>query len=525
MSFLDFPLDAKIIENLNAMGFSGPTDIQKEVLPIALDKKDISGLSRTGTGKTAAFLIPTIQSLLANQESIALCLAPTRELATQIQQEADRISKNMGLSSVCIIGGVNPEEQIQMLQKGARIVIGTPGRIIDLYKEKALDLKKVNTLVFDEADRMFDMGFIKDMRYLLTKIPKERQILLFSATMNFSVLNLIYEFGSSPVEVNISKDQVTAEKIKQIVYHVSDEEKGKALIALCKKHESQDGTIIVFSNYKDKVSWIAGLLNTNNIPAKGLSSLYSQDKRNTTIEGFKNKKFRALVATDVASRGIDVDDVVLVINYHLPEEAASYVHRIGRTARAGRSGVAVSLCGPEDAYNQIRIEEFLGTKIPVEWLQDEDMNIEINPYVEQNEQNTSRKFKNDRPERTKRHNRPERSERSERPERPERSDRSERSRSPKRERFPNNNRKASNFAQDFDPKELPSPITGNPIIYCMKTGKPKNLSDSEFNQIVSNYNKNLSSPKRSSVNKKKVAPELIKKISTRVTSLFTSKNK
>lgn len=374
MSFQNFPLNETLLANIAAMGFTSPTQIQSDIMPLALDGKDVSGLSRTGTGKTAAFLIPTLHRLASlPPDRLALCLAPTRELAQQIMEEANKLGKGLGFGAVSIVGGMSPEDQVAALRNGARLITGTPGRVIDLYKSRQLDLSKVDVLVFDEADRMFDMGFINDMHFLLSKVNPQRQILLFSATMNFSVLNMIYEYGANPQEINVSRDQMTADKIQQLLYHVGDKEKAAALLAVFKKHAGENGTAVVFVNYKERVPWVAAFLTKNGIPAQGLSSLLRQEKRNKIIQGFKGGQYRALVATDVASRGLDVDNVSLVVNYHLPEEAATYVHRIGRTARAGRDGIAVAICGAEDAYNQMRVEEFLGTKIPVEWLTEEEM--------------------------------------------------------------------------------------------------------------------------------------------------------
>ena len=237
-SFESFPLDPQVLSNLSAMGFSQPTEIQAQIMPIALEGQDVSGLSRTGTGKTAAFLIPTIQRLLQlPSDRIALCLAPTRELALQIEHEAQKISKDLGIRTVSVVGGMSSEDQIAALRDGARLITGTPGRVIDLFKEKALNLGRVEILVFDEADRMFDMGFIDDMHYVLRKVNPKRQILLFSATMNFSVLNMVYEYNANPQEVNISRDVLTAEKIKQVLYHVGDNEKAPALLGVCRKYE------------------------------------------------------------------------------------------------------------------------------------------------------------------------------------------------------------------------------------------------------------------------------------------------
>lgn len=583
MNFHNFPLHPTLLENISAAGYQQATDIQLQVLPLALDGKDVSGLSRTGTGKTAAFLIPTLHRLSTlEKDRLALCLSPTRELAQQIQAEANRLAKNLEIPTVSIVGGMSSEDQVHALKEGARLITGTPGRIIDLFKEKMLDLSKVDILVFDEADRMFDMGFVKDMQYILSKVNPQRQILLFSATMNFSVLNMIYEYGANPTEINVSRDQVTADKIEQVLYHVGDEEKPAALLGVCKKHCKENGSIIVFVNYKERVGWVAALLTKNGIPAQSLSSMLSQERRNKTIEGFKTGKFRALVATDVASRGLDVDDISLVVNYHLPEEAATYVHRIGRTARAGRDGIAVNICSSEDAYNQMRVEEFLGKKIPVQWFGDDELPKEV-LYPSRHEQedgddmeqegregrphrdrhrgrdrehgNRDRKGPRDSKDRHRskeKLSRPEpvvaqegaapmepkakpevREHRNEhrRPDRPHREPREPRdSRDARDARHPKHrgdrpSRPIPADAARVNPAELPSPITGNPVIYDMKTGRPKNRSDEEFRKSVREYESHLKSNEVKFSGKKKAAPAIIKKISSKVTALFGSRGK
>ncbi len=580
MNFHNFPLHPTLLENISAAGYQQATDIQLQVLPLALDGKDVSGLSRTGTGKTAAFLIPTLHRLTTlEKDRLALCLSPTRELAQQIQSEANRLAKNLEIPTVSIVGGMSSEDQVQALKEGARLITGTPGRIIDLFKEKMLDLSKVDVLVFDEADRMFDMGFVKDMQYILSKVNPQRQILLFSATMNFSVLNMIYEYGADPSEINVSRDQVTADKIEQVLYHVGDEEKPAALLGVCKKHCKENGSIIVFVNYKERVGWVAALLTKNGIPAQSLSSMLSQERRNKTIEGFKTGKFRALVATDVASRGLDVDDISLVVNYHLPEEAATYVHRIGRTARAGRDGIAVNICSSEDAYNQMRVEEFLGKKIPVQWFGDDELPKEV-LYPSRHEQedgdemeqegregrphrdrhrgrdrehgNRDRKGPRDSRDRHRSKDKPNRPEpvvaqegaaqmepkgkpevrehRNEhrRPDRPHREPREAResrdSRHP-RHRGDRPSRPVPADAASVNPAEMPSPITGNPVIYDMKTGRPKNRSEDEFRKTVREYESHLKSNEAKFSGKKKAAPAIIKKISSKVTALFGSRGK
>ena len=541
MTFKELKLSDALLANIEKMAFQEPSPIQAQVMPAALEGGDVSGLARTGTGKTAAFLIPTIERLsVMPADAIALCLAPTRELASQIEAEAMKLGAGMNLPTVCVVGGMSADDQIKALKNGARIVVGTPGRVIDLFKERALDLSKVEVLVFDEADRMFDMGFIKDMQYLLGKINPKRQIMLFSATMNFTVLNMVYEFGANPKEFNISRDQVTAEGIKQVLFHVGDDEKPRALISLCHKYAKDNGVIIVFVNYKEKAAWVAGILSENGIPAESLSSLMRQEKRNKIIQGFREGKFRALVATDVASRGLDIEDVSLVVNYHLPEDAATYVHRIGRTARAGKEGIAVNICSSEDAYNQMRVEEFLNNKIPVEWLSEEDQVKDL--VVPSQRKYMKDDFREERDD--KRGPRPPRGEhpRGPRPPRPAaaesrgpRIDRPQQeARAPREVREPREHREHRNPRDRSGrehtrndkrrnnerplvkaPADLPSPLTGNPIIYCMKTGKPKNRSEAEMTKLLAGHSKR--------VDNKKKGPAIMKKLSSKMSSLFGAK--
>lgn len=540
-----------LLRNIANQGFEHPTQIQSEVIPLALEGRDVSGLSRTGTGKTCAFLIPLIDRLLAMpEESLALCLAPTRELALQIETEAKKLCKDLPIRAVSTVGGMPVQEQVREIRSGARIILGTPGRVMDLMRSRAIDPANIQILVFDEADRMFDMGFIDDMRVILEKVNPQRQILLFSATMNFTVLNMMYEHKCDPIEINVSKDQITAEGIDQIIYHVGAEEKPAYLVKFCK--EVEEGGIIVFVNYREKVHWVADLLQANGIEATGISSLLRQDKRNKIIASFRKGTFRALVATDVASRGIDVDGVALVVNYQLPDEAANYVHRIGRTARAGKSGKAVSIAGPEDGYNQLRIEEFIGNKIPTGWLELSEADRDIRKpgrggFRVQREDSGERRDsrRNDRPrgprepreprerqeslreaeredsmnrqdeyqreshvdrpnhgddrvlrdERMGRDERSDRGERSARDNRAGRDDRGERGgRDGRRGRRGGRNRGGrggrggrdgrddrdfrsnSNAPQEGEQPRSPSvpyPITGNPTIYCTRTGKVK----------------------------------------------------
>jgi len=389
-------LDPRLLKDIESLKFSQCTPIQETTIPLILDGKDIAGLAQTGTGKTGAFLIPLIERILraeplpetASPEQITLqkkrafpdwrpqnfilILVPTRELAEQVHENAQKFTLTSGLKSYPIYGGTSYDKQKEALLSGLQFVVATPGRLIDLFKEHLVDLKNVRAVVFDEADRMFDMGFKDDMKYLLQRIPKDRQFLVFSATLNFDVLNTAYQFGSEPVEINISKDQATAENVKDQIFHVGQDEKPQHLLSLIKVHNPNQA--IIFTNFKHNVERISNFLNANQVPAMAISSLLSQAQRNKVLEQFKEKNhLNILVATDVAARGLDVQGVDMVVNFDLPGDCESYVHRIGRTGRAGSEGVAFSLVSDKDVEALSRIEEFLKRKVDVGFLETESL--------------------------------------------------------------------------------------------------------------------------------------------------------
>ncbi len=397
MKFSDLDLAPELQENLNSIGFIECMPVQAEVIPTALDGKDISALSQTGTGKTAAFLLPLMDRVFkslsgyaevedpAEQEKkrarvftdwkkgqFALVLVPTRELAEQVYQDFYKLRGATNLEAASIYGGTSYEEQKSKIGKGVQFIIGTPGRLIDLYKTHTLDLRQVRAIVFDEADRMFDMGFKEDMRFVLQRIPKDRQVLMFSATMNFEVLETVYRFGVEPIEFNLSKDQVRAENVEDCILHVGDDEKPKILLSLLKREKPKQA--VIFSNFKMNVEQVAAFLTKNGIPAMGISSLLTQAQRNRVIAAFKETNDQnILVATDVAARGLDIKNVDLVINCELPDDAENYVHRIGRTGRAGAKGKAFSLVSDRDVEALMRIEEYLKHKLNVGWLEDSEI--------------------------------------------------------------------------------------------------------------------------------------------------------
>ncbi len=398
MKFSELNLHPKLQSNLDKIGFTECTKIQEQAIPLVRTGKDISGLAQTGTGKTGAFLIPLIDRLLKavspdasvqDSASVAfpewkkkqyiLCLVPTRELAEQVQENAIRFLEGTGLSSVSIYGGTTYDKQTAALKEGVEFVIATPGRFIDLYKEHHADLGLVRAVVFDEADRMFDMGFKEDMKFVLKRIPRDRQFLVFSATMNFDVLNTAYEYGADPVEINISRDQAKADNVKDYIVHIGQEDKPRYLLSILKKFNPRQ--TIIFSNFKHNVERVAKFLNSNGVPAVGISSLLTQAQRNRVMEQFKAENDRnILVATDLAARGLDILGVDLVINYDLPDDSENYVHRIGRTGRAGQTGQAFSMVSDRDVDALQRIEEYLKHKIENLWLEESEILVDVKPF-------------------------------------------------------------------------------------------------------------------------------------------------
>ncbi len=394
MEFSEIELHPKVKEGLQAVGFKTCTPVQESCIPLILAGKDVAGLAQTGTGKTGAFLVPLMDRLLRskdgdpsdarrfpeyNPSNFILILVPTRELADQISANVESLGAAAKMKYVTIYGGTGYEKQKAGLKDGVDFVIATPGRLLDLYKENLVDLRLVRALVFDEADRMFDMGFKDDMQYILTRIPRDRQFLVFSATLNFDVLNTAYKFGAEPVEININRDQAKAENVKDTLIHLGDNEKPAALISLFKKHNPKQ--VMVFSNFKNKVERIAQFLTENGYPASAISSLQSQAQRTQVITNFKNHtEGTILVATDVAARGLDITGVDLVVNFELPDDPESYVHRIGRTGRAGESGIAISLVSDRDVYALGRIEDYTKTKIEAVWIEDSEWVKDLKPF-------------------------------------------------------------------------------------------------------------------------------------------------
>ncbi len=371
MDFTEFGLDERLLKGIEAAGYVTCTPVQEQVIKASKANEDSKGpdlyvQSQTGTGKTCAYLVAVIGEMLKEQNAGKKCLilAPTRELAVQIEEEAKVLVGASGLKAFSVYGGVGYEKQIAALKKGVDIVIGTPGRVIDLNEGGNLDLSNAHFCVIDEADRMFDMGFYDDLRKILKKLPEAetRQTMLFSATLNTYVKNLAWEYTRDPIEITIEAENITVSEIQQELLHVSSDEKMKLLVGIL-KHENPESAII-FCNTKRSCEVIAKRLVINEIGAEFMIGDLPQSKRLAILKKFKAGEIKILVATDVAARGIDVDDLAMVINYDLPVEAENYVHRIGRTARAGKSGKAYTFCSEQDVYNLPAIERYIEMQIP-----------------------------------------------------------------------------------------------------------------------------------------------------------------
>lgn len=374
--FTDLGLPQEILEGVRRAGFQACTPIQAQTLPLALAGRDIAGQAQTGTGKTAAFLIAAFTHLLrhAPRDAVsldgprALMLAPTRELAVQIHADATVLGSGTGLRMAVVFGGADYDKQREQLLAGVDVLIGTPGRLIDYFKQHIFSLRHVQVMVLDEADRMFDLGFIKDIRYVLRRLPPfdRRLNLLFSATLSYRVLELAYEHMNDPHLVQIEPDKKTVDKVTQVVYFPANHEKPALLVGVMQR--MQASRTMVFVNTKREADHVAAVLEANGIGAAAISGDVPQPKRLRMLKNFQEGTLPVLVATDVASRGLHVPDVSHVINYDLPQDAEDYVHRIGRTARAGASGDAISFACESYAVTLPEIEAYIGHRIPVAQL-------------------------------------------------------------------------------------------------------------------------------------------------------------
>ncbi len=372
VTFASLGLPPELLQGINDAGFEFCTIIQAEALPHALAGHDVEGKAQTGTGKSAAFLLATMSHLLRHPppkdhksgDPRALIFAPTRELAVQIHKDAEVLGKHTGLRIGVVFGGTGYEQQREMLHAGLDILIGTPGRAIDYLKQRIYSLNSIQVVVMDEADRMFDLGFIKDIRYVLRRMPapEERLNMLFSATLSARVSELAYEHMNSPTVINANPEEVTVSNVSQVLYHVSNDEKIPLLLGVLQGIEPT--RTMVFVNTKRAAERVEAYLEGNGIQAAMLTGDVPQRKRLALLERFTSGKLPILVATDVASRGLHIPGVTHVLNFDLPQDAEDYVHRVGRTARAGASGDAVSFACESYVFSLMDIEAFIGSKIP-----------------------------------------------------------------------------------------------------------------------------------------------------------------
>jgi ATP-dependent RNA helicase RhlB len=371
MKFEELNIHPKVLEGIKAAGFTDCTPVQSLTLPEALKGRDIAAQAQTGTGKTAAFLIAVLSRMLESTSPgrglspRALIIAPTRELVIQIDAEARLLGGPAGFRILPVFGGIDYLKQREDISKGVDILIGTPGRLIDYLKQKVYSLRKTQFLVIDEADRMFDMGFISDLRFLLRRMSPydKRQSMLFSATLSNRVLELCYEHMNMPERFSVTPENITVEQVEQEIYHVGSSEKFGMLLGMLGREP--DGRYLVFCNTKAAAEKVEAQLKANGYKAASITGDIPQEKRMKVLSRFKDGTLSILVATDVASRGLHIEGVTHVINYDLPQDPEDYVHRIGRTARAGAGGRAISLACEKYVHSLPDIEEYIRQKLPV----------------------------------------------------------------------------------------------------------------------------------------------------------------
>lgn len=438
-TFKDFNLNPELLAGLDRAGFTKPSPIQEMTIKPILEGKDIFAQAETGSGKTGSFAIPILEDLAKHRElqpedgePLYLVLSPTRELAQQTDKVFKEFGTDMGITTVCLIGGESIQKQKELLAKKPHVLVGTPGRILDLLKQKSTSLAKCKGVVFDEADRLFDMGFQKDVESIVGRAPKSRQLIMVSATSNQEVLRLAYRMHSDPLELRLNTDDLVVDHIDQKLALIDSKEKMPLLVDILKKHENTYA--IVFCNTQIQTHVVAEWLTRLGFPAKAISGALSQNRRTKLMQEFRDKETTILVCTDVAARGLDIKDVNLVINYDLPQEAASYVHRIGRTGRAGKEGEAISLCAYEDCEYLDAIYELIDAKIPKMDLDEVDFSHDVGrrPRVDRR----TLKVMEETPQRQQR-------QRSDRSDRRDRADRDDRPR----------NKKSANGSKEFTKRE------------------------------------------------------------------------
>jgi ATP-dependent RNA helicase RhlE len=387
MTFKDLHIIAPILKALEAKGYTHPTPIQEQAIPILLNKKDLLGCAQTGTGKTAAFALPILQHLYNNRgekrgrrKIKVLVVTPTRELAIQIADSFTDYGKFTGIRNTVIFGGVKQAKQTAALRQGVDVLVATPGRLLDLMQQGYISLNNIEYFILDEADHMLDMGFIHDIRKIIAKLPEKRQSLFFSATMPKDIVSLSHKILGNPEKVTIKPEQATAERVEQAVYFVNKGNKSKLLIHLLEQNSF--ASTLVFSRTKHGANKIVKLLEKAGIKSEPIHGNKSQIARQKALNNFKKGSTKVLVATDIAARGIDVSDLSLVVNYDLPNISETYVHRIGRTGRAKASGIAISFCSAEEKPYLRDIQKLINQKIPV---------IAEHPFLEDNDEITPKK--------------------------------------------------------------------------------------------------------------------------------------
>jgi len=392
MSFKSLGLTESLVKAVNAQGYDSPTPIQTKAIPSILEGKDVLASAQTGTGKTAGFTLPMLQLLSQKQQKRhrpvrALVLTPTRELAAQVHQNVINYGKFEHLKSTVIFGGVSQKPQVSSLRSGIDILIATPGRLLDLNNQGLLSLKQVEILVLDEADRMLDMGFLRDIKKVMNLIPAKRQTLLFSATFSKDIRKLAKEFLKNPVSVESTPENTTVEAIQQQVYRVAKAKKIALLIKLIKDDNWEQ--VLVFTRTKHGANKLVKKLDAANINAAPIHGNKSQTARTKALAGFKSGKVKVLVATDIASRGLDIPLLPHVVNFELPNISEDYVHRIGRTGRAGASGLAVSLVSADETKFLRDIEKLIGFKINKDVIEgfEPDPNASTEPFNPQRQRN------------------------------------------------------------------------------------------------------------------------------------------